>query len=86
MSNSSGPSGTTRTLTLLITSKLFDGKKKVRVSTSSVSELSTQLQAELRLSTSFCIFVHDEDFDEERMIVELEDFDNDKAKIRLVES
>ena len=71
---------------MLITSKLFDGKKKVRVSTSSVSELSTQLQAELRLSTSFCIFVHDEDFDEERMIVELEDFDNDKAKIRLVES
>ena len=51
-----------------------------------MSELSTHLQAELRLSTSFSIFVHDEDFDEERMIVELEDFDNDKAKIRLVES
>lgn len=86
VSNSSGPSGTTRTLTLLITSELFDGKKKVRVSASSVSELSTHLQAELRLSTSFSIFVHDEDFDEERMILELEDFDKDKAKIRLVES
>eukprot|EP01043_Picozoa_sp_COSAG02_P103636 COSAG02_NODE_39648_length_414_cov_1.276190_1_plen_62_part_01 len=46
---SSGAASCIRNLTLLITSTLFVGKKKVHVSASSMVELIAALQAELRL-------------------------------------
>ena len=82
---SSGAASCIRNLTLLITSTLFVGKKKVHVSASSMAELTAALQAELRLSAPFTITVYDEDFDEDRTVVELEDFDTDKAKVQLTE-
>ena len=51
-----------------------------------MAELTAVLQAELRLSVSFTIMMYDSDFDEDRAVVELEDFDTDKAKIKLIES
>ena len=50
-----------------------------------MTELTAALQPELRLSAPFTITVYDEDFDEDRTVVELEDFDTDKVKIQLIE-
>ena len=76
----------TRTLTLLITSTFFPGKKKLRVSVGSMDELTSALQASLRLGAdeSFAIVIHDDDFEEDRTVVDLDDLDTDKAKIQLL--
>ena len=74
-----------RDFTLLVTSTFFAGKRKVQVSAGSVAELTSALQASLGLSQPFAVVVHDEDFDEDRVIAELEDIETDKAKVQLVE-
>ena len=74
-----------RDFTLLITSNLFAGKRKAQVSAGSVAELTSALQASLGLSQPFAVVIHDEDFDEDRIIAALEDIETDKAKIQLVE-
>eukprot|EP01044_Picomonas_judraskeda_P025029 COSAG03_NODE_7113_length_961_cov_1.559165_1_plen_94_part_00 len=75
----------TRNLTLLIASTLFAGKTNVHVSVSSMPELTAVLQAESKLSAPFTITVYDEDFNDDRAVIELEDLDTDKAKIQLIE-
>ena len=74
-----------RNFTLLITSTFFADKRRAQVSAGSVAELTSALQASLGLSQPFAIVIHDEDFDEDRMIADLEDIETDKAKIQLVE-
>jgi titin len=74
-----------RNFTLLITSSFFADKRKVQVTAGSVAELTSALQQSLGLTQRFAIVIHDEDFDEDRMIADLEDIETDKAKIQLVE-
>ncbi len=73
-----------RNFTLLITSTFFADKRKVQVAAGSVEELMMELQQALGITERFAIIIHDEDFDEDRMIADLEDIETDKAKIQLV--
>ena len=73
-----------RDFTLLITSTFFADKRKVQVSAGSVAELTSALEQSLGLTQRFAIVIHDEDFDEDRQIFDLEDIETDKAKVQLV--
>ena len=73
-----------RNFTLLITSSFFPDKRKVQCAAGSVDELMMELQLSLGITQRFAIVIHDEDFDEDRMIADLEDIETDKAKIQLV--
>ena len=73
-----------RNFTLLITSSFFADKRKVQVAAGTVDELMMELQQALGITERFAIIIYDEDFDEDRMIADLDDIETDKAKIQLV--
>ena len=91
---SSSPSATTaakpaiseRNLTLLVTSTFFVGTRKVHVTAGSFSQLTSAIQVALGLTKDFSILLYDEDFEEHRSIVDLDEFDTDKAKVQLVDA
>ena len=59
-------------------------KRKLQISASDAADLTAQLQDKLGLAQPIGIVIHDADFDEDRMINELADIEQDKAKIKVV--